>query len=745
EHETVQEAVVLLQKEGTPRLVAYLITTAHWEKQHLIDFLKQRLPDPMIPAQWIRLRRFPENASGKIDRKALSNQNFKADLDDQTTVETFASQALMQLDTIRPEHQSEVTYPADLHMSHWLHQVSQDFPNRTALVCGKERWTYLQLAEQSNQLAQLLKAKGVRKGDRVLLGMSTALDWMVIGIWAVWKVGAVYVPFDPDLPVQRLQFMLVDTGAKAVLTEKSTVNFLQGVHDVWWWEVDQPDAELAKMAKTWNGTKGTASDLAYLIYTSGSTGQPKGVMVTHQNLVDYFYGLLDKISLQQVQRFALLSTLSADLGNTLLYGSLLTGGCLHLLNRDERRDAVFLHNYFQNEKIDAVKIVPSHWAALDFHQLPLLPQQLLIFGGERLLPEHIEQIRQSRPDLKVFNHYGPTETTIGKLLHEVDIHTIGEAVPLGLPFSNTSVAVINKMGKPCREEEEGELLINGLGVAKGYWNQPELTQQQFIRLSNTSGTEQLFYRTGDLVRYDTSGRLFFIGRVDDQVKIRGYRVEPASIAQHLRAHTGVQAATVLVDKTPTARLLAFVVLKPEQSMEGLQEDFSQKVPAYTFPAQWIALDTFPLNQNGKIDRQALLQKAKMVASENTTPAVTGSNKLEEQLIRLWQDLLGHPHFDLTQSFFAVGGDSIKVIRLAAMIQEQLGYDLRAKMIFRYPSIAQLSHFLSSLTPFETEDWVQLTQDWLDPIQQDLLDHPEFAQQVSDAWEDFYPMSDIQLG
>ncbi|MEJ7675707.1 MAG: AMP-binding protein [Chitinophagaceae bacterium] len=229
-------------------------------------------------------------------------------------------------------------------------------------------------------------------------------------------------------------------------------------------------------------TSAGAKRLAYVIYTSGSTGRPKGVMIEHRNLVDYVFGLKQKVQIDQCKSFALVSTMATDLGNTVIYSSLVFGGALHLFSKETISNIENIHSYFRRHNIDCLKIVPSHWKALSNHEQLLLPAKLLVFGGEALQKEVAEQIIFSGSSCRVVNHYGPTETTIGKLLHVVDGgRSYNATIPIGKPFSNTAVYVLSKDLSLCPIGVPGQLYIAGDGVARGYFNNSELTHQKFIQ------------------------------------------------------------------------------------------------------------------------------------------------------------------------------------------------------------------------------------------------------------------------
>jgi amino acid adenylation domain-containing protein len=343
----------------------------------------------------------------------------------------------------------------------------------------------------------------------------------------ILKAGAAYVPVEIDFPSERISYMLQDTGASIVVGSKASRSKLAGTGV----EVIEIDSEALTNQATTNPQTGLVPHhAAYVIYTSGSTGKPKGVIIEHRSIVDYVYGLNDKIHTDECRSYALVSTIATDLGNTVIFSSLLLGGVLHVFSKEAVSNIEYLHDYFSCHTIDCLKIVPSHWKALSNEEELLLPKKLLVFGGEALHREVTEDIYARHTGCRVINHYGPTETTIGKLLHQVDGNKgYKSTVPIGKPFGNTKVYVLSKALQLCPVGVPGELYIAGDGVARGYVNNEQLTAAKFVNNPFDQQGHSRMYGTGDLVRYNTEGDIEFIGRADDQVKIRGYRVELGEI------------------------------------------------------------------------------------------------------------------------------------------------------------------------------------------------------------------------
>ncbi|MCW3106371.1 MAG: Nonribosomal peptide synthetase, partial [Segetibacter sp.] len=422
-----------------------------------------------------------------------------------------------------------VAYPRNKSIVDLFEEQVAKTPGETAVVFEGERVSYHELNARANQLAHYLRGKGVKEETLVPICIERS-PAMLIGILGILKAGGAYVPIDTDFPAERISYMLEDTGAAIVVSSTESSSKLQSSRDVEIIELDDEGSNLSLQSTDNLQTNIAPHHLAYVIYTSGSTGKPKGVMIEHSSLVDYVYGLKQNIQINECRSFALVSTVATDLGNTVIYGSLLTGGALHLFSKETITNIEVLHRYFKEHAIDCLKIVPSHWKALCTEEKLLLPEKLLVFGGEALQASSVEAIRLSGSACRVVNHYGPTETTIGKLLHIVSTDGVYKnTVPIGRPFSNAQVYVLDKTLQLCPVGVAGQLYIAGDGVARGYLNNSELTNTKFIENPFNGQNNSLMYATGDLVKYLPDGNIEFLGRVDEQVKIRGYRIEPAEI------------------------------------------------------------------------------------------------------------------------------------------------------------------------------------------------------------------------
>jgi acyl-coenzyme A synthetase/AMP-(fatty) acid ligase/acyl carrier protein len=402
-----------------------------------------------------------------------------------------------------------------------------------------------------------------------------------------------------------------------------------------------------------------------VIYTSGSTGKPKGVGIEHRNIVNYVHGVIERLRLEPGMSYAIVSTIAADLGNTVIFPSLATGGCLHVIAQERAENGALLAEYFAREKIDVLKIVPSHLAALGPERV--MPRKRLILGGEASRVDWVERLRMLDPGCEIYNHYGPTETTVGVLTYQVKNvpSTASGTLPLGKPLPNVDVQLV-----------DGEICIGGAQVARGYLNRPALTAEKFA-----GGV----YRTGDRGRLLADGSIEFCGRVDHQVKVHGYRVELGEIEAALRAHQSVREAVVLLRE---GELAAFVA-PADADERALKEHLKSRLPQYMVPASIALLDKLPLNANGKIDRQALVvfefqKKSKGNAARNDT---------EKALAEIWAALLKVDSIGVDDDVFDLGAHSLMAMKALTQIRERLDVNLSLRNLFERPTIAGLSEMI----------------------------------------------------
>ncbi len=579
-----------------------------------------------------------------------------------------------------------VAFPKEKTIVDLFEEQVQRSPDHIAVVYREKKLTYKELNEKANQIGHYLKKLGVQPGSLVAIGNKDPLDFFV-SIWGVMKSGAAYVPIDVDLPGERIQFLLKDTQAAFILTSETSPSLLKSHDKAILLDRDRSIIQKESVSNVTNDLK--PDSLIYVIYTSGSTGKPKGVMLTHQNLTDYLFGLFAQVDMQANRSFGLLSTMSADLGNTILFSAMTIGGELHLFDKDSLSDGWALQNYFKTNPVDCIKIVPSHWKALEVEGQLLLPNRLIIFGGEELPVELIDKIKRKDSELEIINHYGPTEATIGKLLHAVDLNKEYSSIPIGQPFSNSTIYIVDENLSLCPEGVAGELLIGGMGVSKGYLNRAELNKAKFITDPFNKETKGKLYRTGDWVRMLPNGDIEFKGRIDDQIKVRGYRIELGEVQSVLQKSNLVDQCLVLgdTDSNGDKRLVGYFVPAENNNKTNIQEYLKDQLPAYMVPLL-VQLEQFPLTSNGKIDRKALPKPDVNDLAEQEFVAPSSSTEI--RIAEIWKKKLKLDKIGVNDDFFELGGHSLLATRVVAAIRKQLKVKLAIKDIFTNRTIAELA-------------------------------------------------------
>lgn len=571
-------------------------------------------------------------------------------------------------------------------------QVAKN-PNGIALVFEAEQLTYAQLNARANQLAHHLRKLGVGPDVPVALGLDRSID-LIVGLLGILKAGGAYVPLDPGLPPARLELMLSDAGARVLVTRSEMAAAL-GSHLDQVVSIDTDRALLTKESTDDPEARVSDQNLVYIIFTSGSTGRPKGVAVEHRQLLNYLNSIWEKLALPAGSSFATVSTVAADLGNTVLFPPLCKGGTLHLISEERATNPDALAEYCRRHPIDCLKIVPSHLSALLSAASPadVLPRRRLVLGGEASSWSLIEKIKSLAPHCEILNHYGPTEATVGAVSYDVDVNAPrpGDTVPLGRPLANTQVFILDEAMRLAPIGAPGELHIGGSGVARGYINHASATAEKFIP-DPFGGNGTRLYRTGDGARYLPDGRIEFLGRVDDQVKIHGFRIEPREIELALCDHPKVETTVVVAreDLPGEKRLVAYCVGKEHHVLEAgeLRTFLRGKLPEYMLPSAFVFLKQLPLTPNGKTDRQAL-PAPDPFRSEGDGAFAAPRNQVEETLAGLWTSVLGVERVGINDNFFELGGDSILSIQIIARAN-QAGLRLSPRQLFQHQTIAELA-------------------------------------------------------
>jgi len=562
-------------------------------------------------------------------------------------------------------------------------------PQSLAVEDEHARWTYREINNRANQIARHLQGVGVKAQDVVAICTDRRAE-MVISLLAVLKAGAAYVPVDPSYPRERVAFMLRDSGARVILTQRAQAGKLL-----------PSDAQLVLLddAPTPGGQQDcgnlkrlvNAEDLAYVIYTSGSTGTPKGVEITHRSLVNLLLAMRQKPGLEAQDVLLAVTTFSFDIAGLELLLPLIRGARVVLATTAQSENGTELLQRLSSCRATVMQGTPATWRMLIDAGWKGDPDLKVLCGGEALSRELADGLLARSSS--VWNMYGPTETTIWSAVRRV---TPGvEAVDIGEPIANTQMHVLDSLGQLLPPGVPGELHIGGHGLARGYRNQPELTRQKFIANPFSTQTDARLYKTGDCVRRTAGGRLEFLGRLDNQVKLHGYRIELGEIESALSLHSAVKSVAVDVRNGSSAekQLIAYIVAHSKApATEELRSFLRAKLPGYMLPAQFVFLESLPLMANGKLNRAALPRPEQVSRPE--PKFVAPRSQTEKQLCEIWEAVLDVNSIGIGQNFFDLGGHSLLVTRLVVRLEQVFHRKLSLADIFQAPTIEQMAKLLS---------------------------------------------------
>jgi amino acid adenylation domain-containing protein len=583
---------------------------------------------------------------------------------------------------------TQAEYPKDTCIHQLFDAQVERTPGAVAVVFEGQQLTYQELNCRANQLAHYLQKLGV--GPEVLVGicMERSLD-LIVGLLGILKAGGAYVPLDPTYPLERLAFMLEDAQVPVLLTQEQLLDKLPTS----WAQVICLDADwqLIEQENEENSDSYTTGDnLAYVIYTSGSTGQPKGVEIQHSGLVNLVTWHQGTYNVEPTDRATQLASSAFDASVWEIWPYLTAGASLYIPNEETRTSLTELLNWLTTKAI-TICFLPTPLAeVLVDSQLPSgLQLRFLLTGGDKL-----HQVPQKPLPFCLVNHYGPTENTVVTTWAEV-AHQAQKTTPpsIGRPIANTQVYILDSNLQPVRVGESGELYISGVGLARGYRNQPELTAEKFISNPFENSIFDRLYKTGDLVRYLSDGNIEFLGRIDYQVKIRGFRIELGDIEAALVQHPAVKQNVVLAreDIPGDRRLVAYVNLYQEQTVgnKDLRSFLQSRLPDYMVPSTFVVLDALPLTPNGKVDRQAL-PAPDYNKTEREESFVAPRTHTEQLIVDTWAEVLGLERIGINDNFFELGGHSLLATQVLSRLDKAFGVELSLRTLFEAPTVTDLS-------------------------------------------------------
>ena len=594
-------------------------------------------------------------------------------------------------DLIYNFNDTSIEYPRDKTIKQLFEEQVEKTPDNIAVVYENKKLTYKELNERANSIAKILKEKGVKTNSIVGIMVQPSLE-IIIGILAVLKSGGCYLPINPEYPIERVKYMLDDSGANIILSKTNIIEETVA-EDVIYFD----DEKIYRCNNINLESISNPSDLAYVIYTSGTTGKSKGVLVKNNSLINYTNWFKNKVSLSPNDKSILVSSFCFDLGYTSIYPALLVGAELHIVSKKTYLIPEQLLRYIKVNGITYIKLTPSLFTTIVnskyFTKEVEKALRLIVLGGEAIRVNDLEKLKEITEDIQVINHYGPTEATIGSIAKKIDLRKLDiykEKPTIGKPISNTQIYIIDKSSRLVVTGVPGEICISGEGLAKGYLNRTNLTKQKFTCNPFVKG--QRMYKTGDLGRWLSNGEIEFLGRVDNQVKIRGYRIELREIENVLNEHHDIieSAVTAKEDSYGNKYLAAYVAPKihKKPKINEIYDYIRKKLPDYMIPSRIMIMPKLPLTPNGKIDRFSLSESNNYINRDERLTAPR--NEIELEMLEIWQRVLGIEKISIFDNFFTLGGHSITAMVLIEKIRNHFNIELPLTQIFEFPTIAQIS-------------------------------------------------------
>ncbi|MFH6951179.1 amino acid adenylation domain-containing protein [Flavobacterium sp. FlaQc-51] len=562
-------------------------------------------------------------------------------------------------------------------------------PDKYAVVDSLNSITYKELDKQSTLLAAYLSGKGVDKNSKIGI-LNDSDHHLMVAMLSVLKLGAAYIPIDPNDSRIRINHIVLDSGTKFIIS-KSKFNYLfadiKNCIPVFLDEIVIDDT-----LQNNNFQKRVPHDISYIIYTSGTTGKSKGVCIKDSSLVNYVKWLRDDLKISEKDSSVLLSSYAFDLGYTTIWGTILLGGTLHFVDRELIYQTDVIIDYILDNGITYIKTTPSYFNVLNnSYNLSKITDSnlsLVLLGGEKINARDVVSFSNTKPGVQFVNHYGPTETTIGCIAHKIDITKIDsykERPVIGKPLTNNFAVILNSEGVEAEFGVTGEIYIGGYGLAYGYLNQPELTSTKFTEHAMYGR----IYATGDLGIKFLNDEILFLGRNDNQVKIRGYRVELDEIKSVLESIQQFDHTIITTTKESSdVEIMAYVVSKDTIDEAVLKKQLEDRLPNYMIPSAIIQLDKIPMTNNNKIDYKKLPLKSVVQDYSDASCSPT-----EAKVISLWKEILQTEKVGLHDDFFALGGHSLKGIQFLNRVHKEFHIRLSLKEIYEFPTPKEFATLL----------------------------------------------------
>ena len=561
-------------------------------------------------------------------------------------------------------NQTDKKYPKNKTIIELFENQVKKNPKEIAILYKNSTLSYDELNQKANSLGYYLREKFSIKADTIVAILMDRSEFMVISILAILKAGGAYLPIDPEYPKDRVEYMLSDSKTKLLICDRD-ISYGDDLEILNIQELSL-DNNIDNL-KSIN----SSDDLAYLIYTSGSTGQPKGVMITHQNVVGFSQNMEDNFGIKQRDSIYAITTISFDISVLELISSLLFNLKVIISSNNSIEDNL---QEIKDNKIDIIQTTPSRFKAfLDLDRSSLLGVERLLVGGEALSPSLLDRLREL--GCEIYNVYGPTEATVWSSFKRVD----NASLDIGKPLFNESAYILDTNQNQLPIGAIGELHIGGDGLSRGYFNQDELTKEKFI----THPILGRIYKTGDMARYKSSGDIEYLGRIDDQVKIRGYRIELGEIESAILGYTNIKESVVIANNQ---ELVAYIVGEQKE----LKSYLASILPNYMIPSYFVQIDSLPLTPNGKVDKKRL---PKYQNIEEIKSYIAPTTKTQIELSKIFSEVLKQDNISIDDNFLNIGGHSLSAITLVSKINQKLNSNLKIKDIFAKGSIKELADIL----------------------------------------------------
>lgn len=580
-------------------------------------------------------------------------------------------------------NQTKTDYPHHLTLVDLFEAQVEQTPEKTAVFVEEKGITYQELNRKANQLAHLLRRKGVHRESLVGISVKRSLD-MVTGILAILKAGGGYVPIDFSLPSKRVEYIMEDSGISLwLLHNHMEIPHSYSGETLYFEQLDLTSEAVFNPKKV-----GQVNDLAYVIYTSGSTGKPKGVAIEHRSVVNYLYWFKKALMKGEPLNMPVITSLSFDATVTAVFAPLVSGSAV-VLYEEEHAEELML-KAVEDSRVGILKTTPSHLKMIQHNPIKISSKKRIILGGEELEVSFARKIlNQFDHKVELYNAYGPTEATVICTAYPFDPnqHT-GRSVPIGRSGDNQQLYILDKEMKPVPVGVPGELYIGGKGVARGYLNRPELTRKRFV--PNPFDEGEKLYKTGDLARWLSNGTIEYIGRIDQQVKIRGYRIELEEVKIALETYPGVKDAVVFVKNSDNGSSLVAAIVPSDSDVieKELKRHLSSLLPAYMIPSRVIKLPSLPINASGKLDLRAL-NELTITNVNHESLSEKPRDDIESRLVAIFAEVLDLDQVGIGENFFELGGHSLAAVQVLYRLKNEWGIQLPIRVLFESPTVSEL--------------------------------------------------------